>query len=151
MTILAFIAALGAGLMAFESVNNRAAALIGLWLVYVDTATVILAYQLTAANVAGHTKRPIAMAFSEVAFGLGTIIGPQTFRAQDAPSYFPARLELFVMLIAGGVFSALLWVYYRAVNARRDRRAGEYEIRDSTSAGWTDITDREDKTFRYTL
>jgi hypothetical protein len=45
-------------------------------------------------NTAGHTKRTYATAGVGAAFAIGNIIGPLTFRAQDAPGYKPAKETL---------------------------------------------------------
>ena len=150
---LALLAAIGAGLMTFISVKNRVGMLVGLYLVYVDTATVILAWQLAAANVAGQSKRPFAMALCDLAFGVGTVIGPQTFRASAAPYYYPARLALFILLLLGSGCSIVLLIYYDRENRGRDLLKVEACVSNTDTRHFEsgDKTDRVNGDFRYTM
>lgn len=81
---------LGGALMSFlpsgDSGANKAGLLAGVYLVNSVVATLIILYQWTASNVAGHTKRVFSVALIAGAFSVGNIIGPQTFRAHGNTS-----------------------------------------------------------------
>lgn len=77
---------LGGALMSFLPSSrgnaNKAGLLAGVYLVNSIVATLIILYQWTASNVAGHTKRVFSVALIAGAFSVGNIIGPQTFQAK---------------------------------------------------------------------
>ena len=138
---------LGGGLMSFAPATNRAALLAGIYLVNAITATLIVIYQWTAANIAGSTKRVASVALVAASFSVGNIIGPQTFQARDAPQYIPAKITVLATQAAGALVAALLFAYYWWENRRRDRRHGGRPEMDKQA--WENLTDKENPAFRY--
>lgn len=102
------------------------------------------------ANVSGATKRAFAAAIISGSFSLGNIIGPQTFQARDAPGYHPAKIA--VMGTQGGcaLTTFLLFLYYVWQNKRRNKTSDD-EIEDAFMLPevWANMTDRENKRFRF--
>lgn len=144
---------IGGGLMSFMPAKNRAALLAGIYLVNAITGTLIVIYQWTMANVAGHTKRSIAAALIAGSFSVGNIIGPQTFQARDAPGYHPAKIAVMATQAGGAVVAISLFVYYIWANKQKDKRQA-VEGGLSTSVGdekilWENLTDFENPNFRY--
>jgi hypothetical protein len=45
---------------------------------------------MVSSNVAGYTKKQLTGAFIFVGYCIGNIIGPQTFKAKEAPYYHSA-------------------------------------------------------------
>lgn len=134
-------------------VQGKGGVLSGVWLVNTTVATLPMIYQWLSANVAGHTKRPFAMALLAGSFNVGNIIGPQTFQARDAPQYIPAKVTVFATLAAGAVCAPLLKLYYQWENCRRDKR-DEQQVDiavDTTDQDWQNLTDKENRGFRYVL
>lgn len=76
---------LGGGLLAFLPENNRAGKLAGNYLTQVVGAFLPCSYSFAAANQAGHTKKVTMNAVLLMSFCVGNILGPLTFRDQDAP------------------------------------------------------------------
>ena len=141
---------LGGGLMSFAPKSNRAAQLAGIYLVNAITATLIVIYQWTASNIAGHTKRVISIALISASFSVGNIIGPQTFQARDAPQYTPAKITVVATQAAGALIASILFAYYVWANRRKEARVPAAVSRDNTEQHlWQDQTDKENKTFRY--
>ena len=141
---------LGGGLMSFAPKSNRAAQLAGIYLVNAITATLIVIYQWTASNVAGHTKRVISIALISASFSVGNIIGPQTFQARDAPQYTPAKITVVATQAAGALIASILFAYYVWANRRKDAKGPSAVSRDDNEQHlWQDQTDKENKTFRY--
>ncbi len=151
---------LGGALLSFAT-HNRAAQLAGIYLVNTITATLIIIYQWTASNVAGQTKRVVAAALVAGSFGVGNIIGPQTFQARDAPGYIPAKIAVLatqaaVAGVAGGLFSYYVWA-----NRRKDKamlsgtevvaadQGGARHFEGTEQRLWEDRTDKENEMFRY--
>lgn len=133
--------------------GNKAAQLAGIYMVNVITATLIVIYQWTGANVAGQTKRVISVALVSGSFSVGNIIGPQTFQAKDAPDYIPAKITVLATQAAAAVISVVLFLYYVWANKRK---APVSVIRENVDAGgqsderlWEDQTDMQNRTFRY--
>lgn len=83
----------GGALLSFAT-HNRTAQLAGIYLVNAIAATLIIIFQWTASNVAGQTKRVVAIALVSGSFSVGKIIGPQTFQARDAPRYISAKITV---------------------------------------------------------
>lgn len=139
--------------MSFLPAHNRAGLLAGIYLVNAITATLAIIYQWTASNVAGQTKRVAAMALIAGSFGVGNIIGPQTFQAKDAPQYVPAKITILATQAGGALFAAVLFLYYFWANKRKDRAVTGLDAagleNDSDRSRWKNLTDREDRLFRY--
>ena len=138
--------------MSFAPSTNRAALLAGIYLVNAITATLIIIYQWTMANVAGQTKRVVASALISGSFSVGNIIGPQTFQAKDAPVYRPAKIIVLATQSAGAVMTVVLFAYYVWANKQKDQRSSadqsDSEV-DSVTDKWGNLTDKENARFRY--
>ena len=146
---------LGGGLLSFAT-GHKGAQLAGIYLVNAITATLIIIYQWTASNVAGHTKRVISVALISGSFSVGNIIGPQTFQAKDAPEYRPAKITVLATQAAGAFMAFVLFLYYVWANKRKSGSGQIIEEVETVNADnqtqqhlWEDQTDRENKTFRY--
>ncbi|KAJ6464188.1 major facilitator superfamily domain-containing protein [Mycena vitilis] len=154
MTVFCLLAAMGSALMSFLPSSNRAGLLAGVYLVNMITVTLFLVFCLTTANVAGQTKRVAANALISAAFSVGNIIGPQLFKPKDAPQFIPAKIILLVTQIATACFALALRIYYGWQNSVRD--AAEKKAHETgdmkghvANIEWLNLTDRENKTFRY--
>ncbi|KAH0565381.1 hypothetical protein GP486_001230 [Trichoglossum hirsutum] len=153
---------IGGGLLSFSPKRNRAALLAGIYMVNAIVATLTVIYQWTIANCAGNTKRVLAAALVAGAFSVGNIIGPQTFQARDAPDYKPAKIAVLATQAGGAVVATVLSAYYVWANKKKEAAAaaeekisgekdtkGEVDMREEEVEGWRNLTDRQDKAFRY--
>lgn len=145
---------LGGALMSFlpsgKTNANKAGLLAGVYLINFVVATLIVLYQWTASNVAGHTKRVVSMALISGAFSVGNIVGPQTFQAKDAPQYIPAKITVLATQAAGAFVTILLFVYYKYANAQKDKKEAAAAVEISTEKSqWDNLTDKENMKFRY--
>ena len=86
--------------MSFLPSSYRAGLLAGIYMVKAFTATLVVIFQWTTSNVAGHTKRSASVALIAGSFSVGNIIGPQTFQAKDVSQYIPAKI--IVLATQGG-------------------------------------------------
>ncbi|KAK4978324.1 hypothetical protein LTR66_010650, partial [Elasticomyces elasticus] len=141
----------GAALMAFLPANDKAGKLIGNYLTNAIGATLPLNYSWVAANYARHTKKVTMNAILLMSFCLGNIIGPMTFRKNDAPNYIPAKITIIATCTAAIAFTLMLRAYYVWENKRRDRLVEESGVRHKTDVEFSDVTDRENREFRYRL
>ncbi len=100
------------------------------------------------ANVGGSTKRAFAAAIISGSFSIGNIIGPQTFQVKDAPDYRPAKLAVMGTQAGCAFTTFLLFLYYVWQNKKR---TSENETEDAylSPDSWANMTDKENKKFRY--
>lgn len=98
------------------------------------------------ANIAGHTKKIVLYAWFYVAWATGNIIGPQTFRADQAPAYTGGTIA---MIVCYAVAIVAILAYGALCHAHNRRRAA---IESDTVADrdWLDITDLKNDRFKYT-
>jgi MFS transporter, ACS family, allantoate permease len=97
-----------------------------------------------------------------VAWTLGNIIGPQTFRASQAPAYVGGMTAMMVCYVAAMALILTYLCVCRIENRNRDREAGSqtqaHASGTSDESGapvveqndWLDLTDKENRNFRYT-
>ncbi|OCF73173.1 hypothetical protein I204_06403 [Kwoniella mangroviensis CBS 8886] len=113
-----------------------------------------LLYSIVTRNIAGQTKKTCVTAMLFVTYGAGCIIGPQVFRAKDAPRYkfaFAVHIGLYALFI---VMTFILRIIFMRRNhvRRRDHEGTEQpgaEHIDHDQA-FADLTDLQNKrAFRY--
>jgi len=141
--------ALGGCLMAFLPGESKAGKLIGNYLTNCIGSSLPLLYSWVAANIAGHTKKVTMNAILLMSFCLGNIIGPLTFRQQDQPDFIPAKITIIVTCGFAAGMALVLRAYYTWENKRRDREAET--TGHVANEEFLDLTDRENKRFRYRL
>lgn len=127
---LAIPGAMGGALMSFLPANNKIGLLAGIYLVNCIVAVLLLVFNWLSSNVAGHTKRSIATSLIAGAFSIGSIIGPQTFQARDAPNYYPAKIAVLATQAGAALFAVILRFYYGWQNSLKDKRSQEIRNRD---------------------
>jgi hypothetical protein len=141
---------MGGALMSFLPKSNQSGLLAGIYMVNFIVPTVVITYQFAAANTSGRTKRAFSTTLMAFSFGVGNIIGPQTFRAQDAPQYLPAKITVLVTQSAGAVLAVVLFGYYKWSNSRRKQRQPAARDDDGPFVvDRCDVTDRKNSSFRY--
>ncbi|KAI0880796.1 allantoate permease [Annulohypoxylon maeteangense] len=147
VTLLLIGGILGGSLLAFSDITNKGALLTGNYLTNVIGATLPLIYSYSAANYAGHTKKVTMNAVLLISFCLGNIIGPLTFRDADKPGYLPAKIVIVVSTAVSLLATGVLMTYYVWENRRRDRLHSG--LSHDENSEFFDLTDRENKEFRY--
>ena len=71
---------------------------------------------------------------------VGNLIGPQTFRAKDAPTYAPALATIVACNVAVLVIMVVIRVVYARRNAQLDETAQPEEDMTDRSAGWATLS-----------
>jgi ACS family allantoate permease-like MFS transporter len=129
---------------------QQTARLLGYYLTYSYVVPSNILIALIIANTAGRTKKMVASGGYLLFYCIGNLVGPQTFREKDAPTYAPALATVVACNIAtAGCFVAMWWLYARR-NAQRDKHIASGDLPDAdTFTG--DITDRENPYFKYIL
>lgn len=115
-----------------------------------------LGMSMISRNIAGQTKKTVVVAANFIAWSVGNSIGPQVFRANDAPRYhiaFSTHMACYALLV---VVVMYLRYHLRKENAKKDRLQAEFaqqaqvEVSDEgLTHAFDDLTDRENINFRY--
>ncbi|RMJ25086.1 Male sterility protein [Aspergillus sp. HF37] len=142
---------LGSCLMSFLPHSNQPGLLAGIYLVNTTVAPLALIFAWTGANFKGYTMKVSGCTLVSAGFSIANIIGPQTFQAEDAPRYIPAKITLVAVNAASVVIATLLRVVYGMRNARANRSgAPARSMIEERMAGDADVQDvHDDKDFRY--
>ncbi|GJE90153.1 hypothetical protein PsYK624_062780 [Phanerochaete sordida] len=156
--------------------QERGLALFGYYLIPVFGAPYVLLLALASANVAGGTKKACATGAVFVGYNVGNIIGPYLVNTKQAPAHYRTTwIATIVVMVFTIVAALVLRVLWARENARRDKDAlalagrpeSSYEKVGEASLGGSlgssasvlegvmhvdrDLTDWEDKSFRYLL
>ncbi|OKL55455.1 hypothetical protein UA08_09276 [Talaromyces atroroseus] len=108
------------------------------------------------AGVGGTTKKFLFSAAYQLGYAVGNIVGPQTFRAQDAPNYYPAKYTMLAFLILTSILIATFGLIHWSWNRKRDRQ-DELDAQNGIvhvhleNEEFTDQTDFHLRSFRYPL
>lgn len=110
---------------------------------------------LITANTGGSTKRTAVNGMFFVAYCVGNIVGPFSFKSDEAPTYTSGIVAMLVAYCVE-IFLLIAFVAYAAMlNNRKDRalQAEGLTMEDGAFPGPADTsmdqTDMEDKFFRY--
>ncbi|KAG5354907.1 putative transporter [Yarrowia sp. B02] len=149
--IAQLIATVAMCLLAFLP-HNQSAGLAGLYLLSIYPVGLVCMLSSVASNTTGHTKKATVNAIVLVGYCVGNIIGPQTFRASDAPEYVPAKVSMVVLFaVAVGLNTILLFVNV-AENKKRDAEGFiDPSQEELTKMQTSDLTDQENRYFRYVI
>ena len=131
--------------------HNQSAGLAGLYLLILYPLGFICMLSSVASNTSGHTKKVTVNAILLIGYCVGNIIGPQTFRASDAPMYVPAKVSMVVLFcIAMGLNGILLWVNI-VENRWRDKHEPKATPEELERVQLLDLTDKQNRYFRYAV
>jgi hypothetical protein len=98
-------------------IEHRYALVAMCWIQNVLGSPVILNWTVPGINVAGHTKRTTVLGIYFVCYVVGNIIGPQMFRASEAPRYPTAIKGLLGTYCAIIFFQGLYTFWYVTLRA----------------------------------
>ena len=147
------IAIVGGIMMIAIPASSKAARFAGYTIVYTYPVSSPYLYSWLSSSVSGTSKRIVFNTMLQVGYSVGNLIGPQTYRAKDAPSYVPAKITLIAMfgvaamcLVAIGA-THYVWNKKNGLLDSVDNVEGAKEEDDHEDL--TDLTDRERATFRY--
>ncbi|SCU91197.1 LAMI_0E05072g1_1 [Lachancea mirantina] len=141
---------LGAILLITLGHSQKVGKLFGVYLLNFAPAILPMIYNWNSVNTSGHTKRVTRNALTLIAFCIGNLIGPQMFKAKDAPHYTPAKIGLIVQLaVAACLCIVLRFVVVRENKLRDSQTAGIDPVELTRDVTVLDLTDIENKAFRY--
>ncbi|KLU93025.1 allantoate permease [Magnaporthiopsis poae ATCC 64411] len=149
---------IGTILISQLSHENKWGRTAGYWLLGFHAVSYTAVVGLMGTNVAGSTKRSVALGWGFMCFGAGQIAGPQFFRSTEAPHYKSGITSMLVNFILIAVLSQALRLLYVMENRRRDKLLAEKspeEIEEmkriSNRQGFEDVTDKDNLLFRYAM
>lgn len=150
MVIINLLCVIGAALLAFTS--HRGSMLTGYYLVYISTTNMAGAASIVSSNIAGHTKKITLSTVLLVGYCVGNMVGPQTFRENQAPGYAGAKTAMLVAYCAGAIALACIYVIYFFRNKKRAvQREEAGEMLDAGRLAFADLTDLQNPEFIYDL
>ena len=130
------------------------------WLAACTSDLMVITTSLIASNVKGNTKKSAVSTIFFAAYSVGCIVGPQLWQARDAPRYTKGCISSIVSWCLLVVTFAVYYVYLRRENRKRNSLGfeGSNEVAEKKEglehigvAVDSDLTDRQDLRFRYTL
>ena len=156
-TVFAIIAILipmvGGIMMITIPMHAKAALLVGYYLIGAAGTSWCLVMVMISNNTLGYTKKATVNGLQILAYAAGNWIGPQTFRSNQAPTYFDGKLMVAIMYGLAAVVLVVLRIINILANKRRDRCALADPDAANLAAGteFLDLTDFEQPAFRYVL
>lgn len=157
--------------------HERGLALFGYYLLPIFGAPYVLLLALVSTNVAGGTKKACATGAVFVGYNVGNIVGPYLVNVKQAPEkYRTTWIAVIVVMACTMLASFVLRFLWAHENARRDKDALASPVPARPESVWgtvkegaagsqgsqtsvfdgamqvdRDLTDWEDRTFRYSL
>lgn len=155
MIVANSICIIGSALLVGLPSTNKWGRLVALWLCYFQGLGFSMSLTMISSNISGYTKKQLTGAMMFTGYCIGNIIGPQTFKDNEAPGYHSAYIAMLVGYIVKLLSVVVLYIYMWSVNKKRDReQAGmseEEREKEAVEAGMRDMTELENKGFRYIL
>lgn len=160
---LCCIPLLGAILLAVLPASRPWGIVVSTWMAGAVTCLLSSCSALMASNVKGNTKKSSTTTIFFVAYCVGCIVSPQAWTESSAPRYFKGCIlsitSLIFLMIVLVVYAFLLDRENRLRNKRVEEGMVDYVMDNQGRAGGlrsgvaidSDLTDRQDKGFRYTL
>lgn len=144
-------AAVGMLLIVCLPLSNSPGRLAGYYLTQASPTGFVALLSLISSNVAGYTKKTTVGALYLIAYCVGNLIGPQTFRPGDAPRYVPAEIVIIVCYCVCVVDLAFIHWYYLRQNKKNEAVRAEPGYTKLEKQEFLDLTDKENPEFVYTL
>ncbi|CAG9990883.1 unnamed protein product [Clonostachys byssicola] len=123
--------------------------LAALYMSYFYLGPYIVSLGINTANTAGHTKKVTVNALIFIAYCVSNIIGPQFFKAEQAPVYSLGMGAILGSYVLAMIIMILYATYCWWENRRRDAvdEAAGQEAHSDTD--FRDLTDKQNIHFRY--
>ncbi|CAM9022317.1 unnamed protein product [Wickerhamomyces anomalus] len=105
-------------------------------------------------TLVGYTKKGVVMSIYLVSYCIGNMIGPQTFKPKFAPDYKESKVIMAACSAASLCLMVILYFVNVIENKRRDKeskRLGDAYFNPPENYEFMDLTDFENKNFRYVI
>lgn len=107
---------------------------------------------LISANTAGHTKKAVTAGLTWAAYCSSNGIAPLAILTEQTSQHYPTAFIVFITMTS---FAALLIIvlrfYLSWLNSMRDAKYGLVDEAVAAVTAFQDLTDKENKQFRYTF
>ncbi|KAK4688945.1 hypothetical protein P7C73_g1165, partial [Tremellales sp. Uapishka_1] len=136
------------------SPNAVGGSLGSLFIIYFYWAPYVVITSVVIANTGGYTKKTVVYGVAYCGYLVGNIVGPQTFRAAQAPTYTGG---IVAMLVCYCIAILLIFVYYLNIlrlNKKKERYLTDHPEKAATHGllgEWSDETDFQSAHFRYVI
>ncbi|KAJ6087045.1 hypothetical protein N7467_005959 [Penicillium canescens] len=144
-------ATIGVVLIVALPLENNIGRLIGYYMTQAFPTSFVALLSLISSNVAGYTKKTTVAALYLIGYCAGNIIGPLTFRPQDAPRYISAEIIIICCWGVSLLILLYIWWWYNKENRRKAAIVSRADYVRLENREWLDLTDRENHDFVYTL
>lgn len=125
--------------------------LVGYYLTQASPTPFVAILSLISTNVAGWTKKTTVAAMYLIGYCVGNIIGPQVFRAKDAPQYRPAEITIVVCFFVSLLDVLFIYFWCRYQNKKKAQVRAQPGYVKIEGQEFYDLTDRENPEFIYSL
>ncbi|KAI5461587.1 putative MFS allantoate transporter [Mariannaea sp. PMI_226] len=142
------VAIIGMSLIAALPENQRVGRLAGFYLNQAAICPFVAILSLVSTNIAGYTKKTTVAAMYLIAYCIGNIIGPQTFRGGRWASAEFTFIGCYALCFLDVLY---IWWYYRRRNREKALLVENYEADGSSENEWLDLTDKENPDFKYVV
>lgn len=106
---------------------------------------------MVTSNIAGHTKKVAMSGLVLCQYSWSNLVGPQLFfDSEEAAGYPTAKKAIAALSVVSLGLTVAQVAYYIFMNKHRDRAYGPAEAHATQSAA-EDLTDGENKNFRYAM
>ncbi|KAF7631452.1 permease of the major facilitator superfamily [Aspergillus flavus] len=148
------LACVGAAMMLGISSSNNNARYGGYVLAYQFPICVLSINTFMTAGISGTTKKFAFGCAYQLGYAIGNIIGPQTYRASDAPDYYTAKYTMLAFFVVAAILIGIYGVLHHRWNQRNEKH-GPAPMPEHSSAieneEFADLTDFQMRNFKYPL
>ncbi|SCU96998.1 LANO_0E14928g1_1 [Lachancea nothofagi CBS 11611] len=139
-------AIIGCIVMLALPLSHKIGNLFALYLLYSGSCVITNIYIWNSCNTSGYSKRVYRNAITMIVYNVACIVAPQMFRASSYPRYVPAKIALLVTQCVCVPLQLYVGYLCRKENRARDK---EQEGEQKSEAQFLDLTDIENRSFRY--
>lgn len=129
--------------------NQKWGIVVCTWLATLISPVLVIIFSLIASNIKGNTKKSTVNNMFYIFYAAAAIAAPQLWSTDESPRYRKGIITNFVCL--GGLMVTFLafGLYVTQENKRRDRQEANGVVTSEENED-PDLTDKQDRTFRYT-
>lgn len=133
--------------------HNRTGRLIAFYCTNFTNASLPMMFALTTTNIAGQTKRSVSTALLFIGYSTAFIIGPQFFRASEAPKYGTGFKTMIIMFSIAALAPGLYFLYATWLNRRKQKNLEENgdDNGPMVNEEFFDLTDKQQRRFVYVM
>ncbi|KAI5300532.1 hypothetical protein KEM55_006766 [Ascosphaera atra] len=137
--------------------DNTGGQMVGLYFMYTYFGPYCIGISMGQANTAGQTKKNVQYAILYIGYAVGNLIGPQTFKQNQAPAYTGGFTAILVCYCACVALISIYWAlavflnHRHAENQSQEDEAEEPSAENEASDAFLDLTDFQRKNFSKIL